>query len=684
MKVHELAKELDITSKALLVITAKLGIDAKSHASSIVVDDVAKIKKHIDSIAVNKVQAAQAPEEPKLNENIDAVSLAEFEKEEAKNKKQVEEVVADLNIIEIEDKELTVKEFAEATKLPLTQVITALLKKGLMLNLNQNIEMSLAEEIAQQFNIVLDIKSLKKTDQQKRVEDVFLAEIEEEERFLKERPPVVTVMGHVDHGKTKLLDAIRKTNVVDSEAGGITQHIGAYQVHVNNRDITFIDTPGHEAFTEIRARGANITDIVILVVAADDGIMPQTVEAISHAKAAKVPIIVAINKIDKPDANIEKVKQQLTEYDLVPEEWGGKTVVMPISAKVGTGVSELLEMILLIADTEELKANPHKKAVGIILESHLSKNKGPIATILIKSGTLRVGHPFVIGPVHGKIRAITDDKGNLRKEASPAMPVEIMGLSSVPKAGDVLQVVGSEKEARQIAEERKHELMEMQHSKKRALSLEEISLKISEGELQTLNLVVKSDVIGSLEAILGSIKKIKVESTAINIIHSGTGVITESDLMLAKASSAIILGFNVALPIEIKNKGEEDGVVIKLYNIIYKLLDDLDATLKGLLKPEFERVHIGTADVRQMFKFSKVGVIAGCYITEGKMVKGSDIEIYRGTNMIYEGKLTSLKRFKEDVREALTGYECGIVIDGFNEYQEEDHILVYALKQITK
>ncbi len=669
MRVNELAKELSIQSKVLLSELLTLGIVVKAHSSLLSDTDITKVRLHY-----KKQADPPAPDQEPLIEELPAES----------SKQKVTEPVTDLEIIEIEDRDITVKDFATLLKVPLTQVMTSLLKKGMMLNLNQNIDLSLAEEIAQQYNIVLDVKNVAQTGQQKRVEDAFLAEYEEEERFLKDRPPVVTVMGHVDHGKTKLLDAIRHTNVMDKEAGGITQHIGAYQVHVHGKDITFIDTPGHEAFTEIRARGANITDIVVLVVAADDGIMPQTIEAIHHARAAKVPILVAINKMDKPDANIERVKQQLTEHDLVPEEWGGKTVVVPVSAKAGQGISDLLDMILLIAETEELKANPHKKAVGIVLEAHLSKNKGPIATVLIKSGTLRIGNPFVIGPVSGKIRALVDDLGQKRKEATPATPIEIMGLSGVPNAGDVLQVVSSDKEAREIADQRKHELVDSQRRKTRAVSLEDVSLKIREGEMAVLNLVVKADVIGSLEAILGSINKLKVDQTAVSIVHSGTGDITESDLMLAKASSAILIGFNVAIPIILKNKAEEDGVVVKLYHIIYKLLDDLEGTLKGLLKPEFERVQIGIAEVRAMFKFSKVGVIAGCYVTEGKVIRNVEVEIFRGTNLIFEGKISSLKRFKDDAKEVLAGYECGIVIDGFMDFAQGDQVRIYALKEIKK
>ncbi|MDD5455651.1 MAG: translation initiation factor IF-2 [Candidatus Margulisbacteria bacterium] len=688
MRVHEIAKELGLTSKVLLTILAKLNIEAKSHSSSISDEDVKKVKSHLQGMNEAKERKEKKSIKEKAEPALEEPVLPEKKQvpialEEPLPKKE-EAPKPELTVVEIENEVLTVKEFALLINVPVTQILTALLKKGLMMNLNQNIDMTLAEEIAGQFNIALDIKAIKKTDQQKRVEDVFLAEIEEEERFLKERPPIVTVMGHVDHGKTKLLDAIRKTNVVDREAGGITQHIGAYQVHVHGKDITFIDTPGHEAFTEIRARGATITDVVILVVAADDGIMPQTIEAINHAKAAKVPIIVAINKIDKPEANIDRVKQQLTEYDMVPEEWGGKTVVVPVSAKEGKGIKELLEMILLVSEMEELKANPHKKAVGIILESHLSKNKGPIATVLIKSGTLRVGNPFVIGHVFGKVRAITDDSGKTRKDATPSLPVEIMGLSDVPNVGDVMQVVSSEKEAKNIAEERRHEVEDDMRKKKKAMTLEDFSQKISEGEITTVNLIIKADVIGSLEAILSSIAKIKVENTTVNVVHSSTGIITESDVMLAKASQSIILGFNVALPMEIKNKAEEDGIVIKLYNIIYKLIDELNGTLKGLLKPTYERVMIGVAEVRSLFKFSKVGVIAGCYVTEGKAVRNSEVEIFRDNNMIFQGKLTSLKRFKDDVKEVQMGYECGIVLDGFNEYKEGDRIHVFALQEITK
>jgi len=682
LRVHELAKELELSSKAAITLLTKLGIEVKSHASNLAESDVRKVLDHMDSIKVanekqTEVNEAQVPvEENEVEDNGQANKKKSEEDDEEEEEKP-------LTVIEIENENITVKEFSAKINVPVTEVITKLIKKGIMLNLNQNMEIELAEEIALEYEIVLDFKTEIKTDQQKRVEDAFLAEVEEEVRFLKVRPPIVTVMGHVDHGKTKLLDAIRRTNVVDKEAGGITQHIGAYQVHVHEKDITFIDTPGHEAFTEIRARGAHLTDIVILVVAADDGIMPQTVEAIHHAKAAKVPIIVAINKMDKPDANPERIKQQLTEHDMLSEEWGGQTIVVPVSAIDGTGLKELLEMIILVSEMEELKANPHKKAVGIVLESKLTKNRGPVATVLIKSGTLRGGQPFVIGPVHGKVRAIFDDAGNKRKDATPSMPVEIMGLSGVPNAGDVFQVVSSDKESKKIADSRAYEVLDAKRKKKNAISLEEFSQRINEEEITTLNLVVKADVIGSLEAIINSINKIKVENANINIIHTGTGALTESDLMLAKASDAMLVGFNVLVPMELKSKAEEEGIIVKLYHIIYQLLENITAILKGLLKPRYERVKIGTVEVRSLFKFSKVGIIAGCFVTEGKVIRGSEIEVYRGSNMIYEGDLTSLKRFKDDVREVQNGYECGIVLEGYDAFEEKDYIQVFLNKEIV-
>jgi len=678
VRVHEVAKELELTNKALLGVLSKVGVDVKSHASVLSEDDIKKVIKYLEDL-----------EKPKVEESKEEIIIPEqpqpIEVEETKKNSSKEEVAeeVEIKIVHINSDTITVKDFCDLINIPLKQVMTLILQKGMMLNLNQSIDLELASEIAQEYNIVLEQKSSDVSQKkQQRREEIYLSEIDEDERFLKERPPVVTVMGHVDHGKTKLLDAIRKTNVVDGEAGGITQHIGAYQVEVNHKKITFIDTPGHEAFTEIRARGANVTDVVILVVAADDGVMPQTKEAIHHAQSAKVPIIVAINKIDKPDANPDRVKQQLADYDLIPEEWGGKTIFVNISAKERIGIEEFLEMVLLVAETEELKANPHKKATGIILESNLSKNTGPIATVLVKSGTLRVGNPFVIGPVHGKIRALIDDAGNKIKEAGPSTPVMILGLSDVPGVGDVMQVVTSDKEAKKIATSRADELIDLKRQQKKTVSLDEFSRKINAGEMTTLNLIIKADAQGSLEAIIGSINKIDVKDANIHVVHSAIGLITESDVMLANASSAILMGFHVGIPVEIKNKAEDDGVVVKLYSIIYKMLEDIESTAKGMIKPVYQKELTGTAEVRQLFKFSKVGAIAGCFITEGKVVKGNDIEIYRGNTMIYDGSLDSLKRFKDDAREVSSGFECGIVIDGFEDYVEGDLIKVFTLKEV--
>jgi translation initiation factor IF-2 len=683
LRVHEVAKELSLTSKALITVLGKIGIEVKSHASLIKEEDVKKVTSYLENLEKPKQEIKNEDtktEDVLLQPQEETANLAKDNKNIEENENQSE-----LKIVQISDETITVKDLADLMNIPLKSIMTLILQKGMMLNLNQSIELELATDIAQEFNIILEQKdSNLQEKKQQRIEKVFMSEIDEDHRFLKERPPVVTVMGHVDHGKTKLLDAIRKTNVVDGESGGITQHIGAYQVEIHNKKVTFIDTPGHEAFTEIRARGANVTDIVVLVVAADDGVMPQTKEAIHHAKSAKVPIIVAINKIDKPDANPERVKQQLAEYDLVPEEWGGKTVFVPISAKERIGIQEFLEMVLLIAETEELRANPNKNATGIVLESHLSKNTGPVASILVKSGTLRVGNPFVIGPIYGKIRALTDDKGSKIKEAGPACPVMIMGLSDVPSVGDVLQVVTTDKEAKKIAKSRADELVDIKKQNKKTVTLDEFSKKIKTGEMTTLNLIVKADAQGSLEAILSSIMKIEVENANIYVVHSGTGLITDSDIMLASASSSIVMGFHVGIPVDIKEKAENERVVVKLYSIIYKLLEDIESTAKGMLKPVFEKELTGTAEVRQLFRFSKVGAIAGCYILQGKVVRGNDIEIYRGNTMIYDGSLSSLKRFKEDTKEVNSGFECGIVIDGFDDFQEGDQIKVFTLKEVKQ
>ena len=510
-------------------------------------------------------------------------------------------------------------------------------------------------------------------------------EDEEDESKMVKRPPVVCVMGHVDHGKTSLLDAIRNTHVTDREAGGITQHIGAYTVSINKQKITFLDTPGHEAFTAMRMRGANATDIAILVVAADDGVMPQTVEAINHAKAAGVEIIVAINKIDKPGANVERVKQELSEYELIPEDWGGSTVFVPVSAKNNEGIDDLLEMILLTSEVLELKANPNRKARGLVIEAELDKGKGPVATILVQKGTLHVGDYIAAGACSGKVRAMMDDKGRRVKEAGPSTPVEILGLSDVPNAGEILVQTDNDKEAKNFAAtfvaENKKNLLEETKAK---MSLDDLFNQIQEGNLKELALVVKADVQGSVEAVKQSLVKLSNEEVAVRVIHGGVGAINESDVMLATASSAIIIGFNVRPDANAKSMAEQNGVDIRLYRVIYQAIEDVEAAMKGMLEPVYEEKVIGHAEVRQLFKASGVGTIAGSYVLDGTFQRGCKVRISREGNQIFEGNLASLKRFKDDVKEVRSGYECGLVFEGFNDLQEFDQVEAYIMVEVPR
>ena len=511
-------------------------------------------------------------------------------------------------------------------------------------------------------------------------------EIEEDkEEDLKPRPPVVTVMGHVDHGKTSLLDCIRKTHVTDREAGGITQHIGAYMVSVDGEKITFLDTPGHEAFTAMRMRGANATDIAILVVAADDGVMPQTVEAINHAKAAGVEIIVAINKIDKPSANIERVKQELSEYELIPEDWGGSTIFVPVSAHTGEGIDNLLEMILLTAEVAELKANPNRRARGLVIEAELDKGKGPVATILVQKGTLRVGDFIAAGACSGKVRAMIDDKGRKVKEAGPSTPVEILGLSDVPNAGEILVVTENDKEAKNFAatfvSENKNRLLEETKAK---MSLDDLFSQIQAGNLKELPLIVKADVQGSVEAVKQSLVKLSNEEVVVKVIHGGVGAINESDVTLASASNAIIIGFNVRPDATAKSVAEQEGVDLRLYRVIYQAIEDVEAAMKGMLDPVFEEKVIGHAEVRQIFKASGVGNIAGSYVLDGVFQRNCKVRISREGEQIFEGELASLKRFKDDVKEVKAGYECGLVFEDFNDIKEEDRVEAYIMVEVPR
>ena len=574
---------------------------------------------------------------------------------------------------------MTIRELADKMKMQPSVIIKKLFMQGVMATVNQEIDFEKAQEIALEFNII--------AEQEEKVDVIaeLLKEEEEDTSTMVSRPPVVCVMGHVDHGKTSLLDAIRKTNVTDKEAGGITQHIGAYVVSIKGQRITFLDTPGHEAFTAMRMRGANATDIAVLVVAADDGVMPQTIEAINHAKAANVEIIVAINKIDKPGANIDRVKQELSEYELIPEDWGGSTVFVPVSAKTHEGIEDLLEMILLTSEVAELKANPNRRARGLVIEAQLDKGKGPVATILVQKGTLHVGDFIAAGASSGKVRAMMDDKGRRVKEAGPSTPVEILGLSDVPNAGEILVATENDKEAKHFAatfiSENKNRLLEETKTK---MSLDDLFNQIQEGNLKELNIVVKADVQGSVEAVKQSLVKLSNEEVVVKIIHGGVGAINESDVTLASASNAIIIGFNVRPDATAKAIAEQEGVDLRLYRVIYQAIEDVEAAMKGMLDPVFEEKVIGHAEVRQTFKASGVGTIAGCYILDGMFQRGCSARITREGAQIFDGPLASLKRFTDDVKEVKAGYECGLVFEGFNDIQELDQVEAYTMVEVPR
>ena len=574
---------------------------------------------------------------------------------------------------------LTIKELAETMKVPPATVIKNLFMRGQVVTLNHEVTFEEAEEIALEYNCIAEMEE--KVD----LIAELLKEDEEDEKLMKKRPPVVCVMGHVDHGKTSLLDAIRETQVTSREAGGITQHIGAYVTEINGEKITFLDTPGHEAFTSMRMRGAQSTDIAILVVAADDGVMPQTVEAISHAKAAGVEIIVAVNKIDKPSANIERVKQELVEYELVAEDWGGDTVFVPVSAHTKEGIDNLLEMIILTAEVLELKANPNRKARGVVIEAQLDKGRGPVATVLVQKGTLKVGDNIAVGSSYGKIRAMMDDKGQRVKEAKPSTPVEILGLHDVPDAGEIFMATENDKEARNIAEtyinQGREKLLDDTKSK---LTLDGLFSQIQAGNIKELNLIVKADVQGSVEAVKQSLLKLSNDEVAVRIIHGGVGAINESDVSLASASNAIIIGFNVRPDNTAKEIADREKVDVRLYRVIYNAIEDIEAAMKGMLDPEYEEKVIGHIEVRQTFKASGVGMIAGSYVLDGKITRGCKVRISREGEQIFEGELASLKRFKDDVKEVKEGYECGLVFEGFNDVKVEDIVEAYTMVEVPR
>ena len=591
-------------------------------------------------------------------------------------KQEPEEDIKQITIPE----SLTIRELADKMKMPAAALVKKLFMQGQMVSLNQEITFDEAEEIALSFDIIAELEE--KVDMVAEL----LKEEEEDESKMKKRPPVVCVMGHVDHGKTSLLDAIRETDVTEHEAGGITQHIGAYVVRINGEKITFLDTPGHEAFTSMRMRGAQSTDVAVLVVAADDGVMPQTVEAINHAKAAGVEIIVAINKIDKEGVNIERVKQELSEYELIPEEWGGSTIFCPVSAHTKEGISNLLEMIILTAEVLELKANPKRRARGIVIEAQLDKGRGPVATVLVQKGTLNVGDHIAVGTAYGKVRAMLDHKGERVKQATPSTPVEILGLNGVPSAGEIFVATENDKEAKQIAQayvdQGKDKLLEETKAKK--LSLDGLFSQIQAGNVKELNLIIKADVQGSVEAVKQSLVKLSNEEVAVRVIHGGVGAINESDVSLASASNAIIIGFNIRLDNAAKETADRENVDVRLYRVIYDAIEDIEAAMKGMLEPIYEEKVIAHAEVRQTFKASGVGTIAGSYVLDGKIERGCRARITREGEQIFEGDLSSLKRFKDDVKEVAAGYECGLVFDGFNDLQEEDQIECYKMVEVPR
>ncbi|GAA0122090.1 translation initiation factor IF-2 [Clostridium faecium] len=679
VRIYELAKELEVLSKDLItVLFEEFGIEAKNHMSVIDEEDAELIKELFAD------QKANSSEIIEHYENIENESVNKLNKKKNKNKmknKDEEYTQSESTpdeVIEME-KTIIVKDLAEKLKKSPVEVIKQLIFLGVMANVNQEIDFNIAEKVVEKFG---SMAVLKEEEAGKLGEEVDIDDNDEEEKDGEKRPPVVTVMGHVDHGKTSLLDAIKKSKVTATEAGGITQHIGAYTVDVNGEKITFLDTPGHEAFTAMRARGAQITDIVILVVAADDGIMPQTAEAINHCKAANVPMIVAINKMDKPTANPDKVKQELTEHGLIAEDWGGDTICVPVSAHTKEGIDSLLEMVVLTSEMLELTANKERRAKGTVIEAKLDKGRGPVASLLVQNGTLNVGDSIIVGTTYGRIRAMIDDKGNKIKSAGPSIPVEILGLSEVPVAGDRFNVVKDEKTARNMADKRKEKIRQENFTASNKVSMENLYSQIQEGKVKELGVIVKADVQGSVEAIRQSLEKLSTDNVKVRVIHGGVGAITETDVALASASNAIIIGFNVRPDGNAIAAGEKESIEIKTYRIIYDAIEDIKSAMVGMLDPEYKEVIQGRVEVRAVYKISNVGTIAGCYVLNGKITRNSSVRVLREGVVIFESTLASLKRFKDDVKEAAAGFECGLSIEKFNDVKEGDIIEAYVMEEI--
>ena len=680
IRVYELAKELNVSSKDLInLLKEEFGVEVKNHMSVIEDEDATLIKELLGDTSDSEGKKSLVDE---YEEEL-AESLNKGVRKKKKTKKELEQEEVERNaeaacgVIEIGET-ITVKELCEKLGKPTNDVIKNLIFLGVMAGVNQEIDFSTAEKLCEKYEVLVE----------KKEEGTELEAFEEEtdvvEENLVKRPPIVTIMGHVDHGKTSLLDAIRHAKVTASEAGGITQHIGAYTVSLNGEKITFLDTPGHEAFTAMRARGAQVTDIVILVVAADDGIMPQTKEAINHCKAAEVPMIVAINKIDRPGANVDRVKQELTEHGLVSEDWGGDTICVPVSAKTGENLESLLEMVLLTAEMQELQADPNRKAKGTVIEAKLDKGRGAVASLLIQNGTLNVGDSILVGSTYGRIRAMFDDRGKKIKSAGPSIPVEILGLSEVPAAGDRFIVCKDEKTARNMAEVRKQKIKADSHQASNRVSLEDLYSQIQEGKVKELAIVVKADVQGSVEAIRQSLEKLSTDDVKVRVIHGAVGAITETDVTLAAASNALVIGFNVRPDSNATVQSEKENIEIKTYRIIYDAIEDVKSAMIGMLEPEYKEVINGKAEVRMTYKISNVGTIAGCYVIDGKIVRNSEVRVIRDGIVIFESTLASLKRFKDDAKEVAKGYECGLSVEKFNDLKEGDIIESFTMEAIKR
>lgn len=682
IRVYELAKEMNMSSKELMEKIGDLDIKVGSHMSSIESGEADLIKELLTEEIEEEIKIEEVKEE--LDEESTVSKKGKKNKNNFMNKnnnktssKQDEPKNTEKGdglIIDIEEN-IIVRDLAEKMSVNSSQIISKLIGLGVMATQNQSIDSEVAAIVADEFGFKVNVLSAESD------EDDFDLDFEDDSKDLQARPPVVTVMGHVDHGKTSLLDAIRDTSVTKGEAGGITQHIGASTVSVGGKKITFLDTPGHEAFTAMRARGAQVTDISILVVAADDGVMPQTVEAIAHSKAAGVPIIVAINKIDKPGADLDRIKQELSENGLLPEDWGGDTITVPVSAKQRTGIEDILEMILLVAEMQELKANPNRTALGTIIEAQLDKGRGPVASVLVQKGTLKVGDMVVSGTASGRIRAMFDDRGKKVKKATPSIPVLILGLSEVPNSGDLLYVVEDEKRARSIADARKDQIRE-QLKVTHKVSLDDLFERIKQGEIKDLNIIIKGDGRGSIEALAQSLEKLDTEEVRINIIHGGVGGITESDIMLASASNAIVIGFNVRPNLNAIDVAKKEEVDIRTYRVIYEAIEDIQAAVKGMHAPKIVEEVLGRAQVRQTFRLPNGNSIAGIYVQNGKITRNAKVRLLRDDVVKFDGDVSSLKRFKDDAREVLTGYEAGIGLENYNDLKEGDTLEAYILKEV--